>query len=113
MSLPTPYTVGVRAYVAGVEDVHGNAKDSWGDPVVQAVHGWAPPVPSAEPFESGRNAVTWDLDLYCPLGFVVGPRDRVVVDGVEYDVVGGLEDFTHGPWQWAAGVRVSLKRVSG
>lgn len=111
-AFPTPYTVGVRAY-APTTDAHGNDRDAWGAAVTQAVHGYAPPTPPSEPFEAGRDAVLWDLDVYCPPGFAVGPHDRVVVDGVEYDVVGGVEDFTHGPWQWAAGLRVSLKRAEG
>lgn len=110
-AFPTPYTVDVLPFVAGAEDSHGNATDTWGAAVTQAVHGWSGP--SDEPGERGRDAVTWDLKLYAPPGFVVGPRDRVIVLGKTYEVEGDVEDFTHGPFRFAAGLRVSLRRVEG
>jgi hypothetical protein len=113
MSLPTPYVVQRLAYVAGAVDAHGNDIDSWADPVDVAVHGWVPPAADEEPAEAGRSPVLRDLDAYAPAGTVVAPKDRMTVDGVLYDVVGHVEDFTHGPWQWAAGVRINLKRVEG
>lgn len=113
MSLPTPYTVGHAVYVAGAEDAHGNPRDAWLPAVDVPVHGWATPGSDKEPFEPGRNAVLRDLDVYAPAGTVVAPKDHVTVDGVLYDVVGHPEDYTKGPWQWAAGVRINLKRTEG
>lgn len=101
----------VLPFVAGATDAHGNPIDGWGPPVTQPVHGWAGP--SGEPSERGRDAITWDLDLYAPAGFVVGPRDHVVLLGETYDVDGDVEDFTHGPYQSRGGLRVSLKRSEG
>lgn len=111
--LPTPYTVQHLPLVADGVDAHGNEVDTWGDPVDVRVHGWGPPSADTEPFEAGRHAVIRDLDLYAPAGTTAGPRDRWVVDGVVYDQVGHVEDYTRGPWQWAAGVRVNLKRAEG
>lgn len=111
--LPTPWTVEHTPYEAGVEDPYGNVTPGWGTPVTLAVHGWAPPSAGKEPFEAGRDVVAWDLDLYAPAGTTVHPHDRLVVDGLEYEVVGYEEDYTKGPWQWPAGVRINLQRTEG
>lgn len=113
MGLPTPYTVGHEAHLAGEADAHGNPVDGYAPAVDLLVHGWAPPSGSTEPFEAGRNAVIRDLDVYAPAGTVVGPQDRITVQGIVYEVVGYVEDFTTGPWQWAAGVRINCKRAEG
>lgn len=113
MSLPTPYTVGREAYLAGVEDDHGNPVDGYEAAVNVLVHGWSPPSGNSEPFEAGRNAVIRDLDLYAPAGTTGSPKDRWIVAGVTYEQVGWPEDYTTGPWQWAAGVRFNLKRSEG
>lgn len=112
MSLPAPYTVYREPYVPGGVDAHGDPVGTWGDPIAVAVHGWAPPSPDAEPI-TGRSAVERDLDLYAPAGTAGAPKDRWVVGGVEYSQVGWPEDFTNGPWQWAAGVRINLLRIEG
>lgn len=111
--LPTPSTVQRQTFVPGQLDAHGNVRDTWAAPVSVPVHGWAPPRADEEPAEAGRDAVVRDLDVYAPPGTVVAPRDRMAVAGVLYDVVGWAEDFTHGPWQWAAGIRIHLTRVEG
>lgn len=113
MSLPTPYTVQRLPFTAGGTDAHGNPTSGWGAPVDVQVHGWAPPSQDAEPNAANRDLVERDLDLYAPAGTTGGPRDRWVVDGVVYEAVGHPEDYTKGPWQWAAGVRVNLKRAEG
>lgn len=113
MSLPTPYWVTRAPFVPGVTDAHGNPADTWGTPVTVPVHGWAPPSADTVPGDDNRHAVIRDLDLYAPSGTVGAPRDRWVLDGVTYEQVGHPEDYTRGPWEWAAGVRVNLKRVEG
>lgn len=113
VSLPTPYTVQRLPFDPGATDAHGNPVDGWGSPVDVPVHGWAPPSADTVPSDPNRDAVIRDLDLYAPAGTTGGPRDRWVVDGVEYDQVGHVEDYTKGPWQWAAGVRINLKRAEG
>lgn len=113
MTFPTPYTIQHEAYLPDAEDAHGNPVSGYAPPVDLLVHGWAPPSGNTEPFEAGRNAVLRDLDVYAPAGTVVAPQDRLVIASVPYEVVGYVEDFTTGPWQWAAGVRISAKRSEG
>lgn len=111
--IPTPCTVTREVYTPGAADAHNNATDAWATAVPVAVHGWAPASADKEPFESGRSPVVRDLDLYAPAGTVSAPRDRWTVDGVPYESVGHHEDYTHGPFGWAAGVHINLLRVEG
>lgn len=110
--IPTPHTVGVRTWSEGPPDSRGNPTDVWSAPVEAPVYGWAP-AGTAEPFDVGRDAVTWDLDLYVPPEFTVDRKDRVVVLGDEYTVEGRLESFDYGPFGFRPGGRVRLKRVEG
>lgn len=107
------YTVTRSARVEGTADAHGNATVSWSTPTSVGVFGWAPPSADREPFEANRSLVVRDLDLYAPAGTGGVPGDRWVVDGVGFVQVGHPEDFTRGPWGWAAGVRINLKRAEG
>lgn len=109
---PTRFTVGVMTYTEGAVDDFGDPEDVWSTPAEVPVYGWAPAA-TGEPFEANRDVVTWDLDLYAPSGFTVGPRDRVVVLGVEYEVEGVVESFDFGPFGFTPGCRVRLKRVEG
>lgn len=113
MSLPAPYTVLRAPFAPGTRDAHGNDVDTWGAPVAVAVHAWAAPAADTLPGDDNRDSVIRDLDLYAPAGTVGAPRDRWTVNGTVYEQVGHVEDYTHGPWQWAAGVRINLKRVEG
>lgn len=110
---PTPWSVQVRTHSAVARDTHGKPTDVWsgpGDP--QPVYGWGP-AGTSEPSEPNRSAVTHDLDLYVPPGFVCAPRDRIDVAALTYEVEGELEDFTHGPFGFAPGGRVRLRKVDG
>lgn len=111
--LPTPYTIQHIPHTGSGTDAHGNPVDTYGTPVDVAVHGWAPPTADQEPFEAGRSAVVRDLDVYLPDGSMFRPKDRASVAGVLYEVVGHPEDYTTGPFRWAAGWRLNLKRVEG
>lgn len=113
MSLPTPYAVTRAPYAPGTVNAHGNPVDGWGEPVEVPVHGWAPPSADIETSDSARSAVERDLDLYAPAGTTGAPKDRWAIDGTTYVQVGHVEDYTKGPWQWAAGVRINLKRMEG
>lgn len=108
--IPTPHTVYTCAYETGAVDDYGNDVESWGDPVPQKVHGWAP----AGSFEETdrERSVTAEVDLLCPAGFAVGPFDRVIVAGVTYEVDGEVRDYTNGPFGFEGGIVVSLKRWS-
>ena len=109
---PAPYVVEVLPYSADAEtDDYGNPVEGYGDPVEAAVYGWAPG--GSQELTGWQSQVTADLSLYAPSGFPATHRDRVRVDGVVYDVTGVPEDFNHGPFGFAPGIRVNLTRVEG
>lgn len=105
------YTVGVRAYVEGATDAHGNPIDSWAAPVDIDVYAVAPRT-SSEP-DPARSEVVVGLQVMAPPGTTVDHRSRVVVDGVEYEVEGDVADWTRGPFGFAPGVLINLKRTGG
>jgi hypothetical protein len=43
----------------------------------------------------------------------LGPHDRYVLDGDKWEQVGEKLDYTRGPFGWAPGVVVNIKRVTG
>lgn len=108
----TPFTVGVKAHEEGATDAHGNPAESWAEPVTEKVYGWGP-AGTSEPFNAGREAVEWDLDLYVPPGFTCGRKDLVEVLGVDYKVEGIVESYDFGPFGFKPGSRVRLKKVIG
>lgn len=112
MSLPTPHTVGVRAFQAGATDAHGNPVQSWATPVSVAVHALSPG--SDEPATTSRDLSIIEWTVYAPAGTTVGPRDLVVVDGRGYEIEGEVKDYTRGPWvNPVAGVVFELRRAEG
>lgn len=108
---PTPWTVTLYARSLGAKDSHGNPRETWDElGVTEPVYGWGPPTADRELFEAGRTPVARDLDVYAPFS-TARPKDRMTVNEVLYSVVGHPEDFNHGPFGFAPGVRVSLLRV--
>lgn len=105
---PTRWAVQHLAYDGTTEDDRGNTVDSWAAPVERPVYGWGAPQ-SAEPKVAGVESVVVTLELLAPT-FPVDDRDRMVVDGVTYDVVGDPEDYNHGPFGYAPGMVVNLTR---
>lgn len=105
----TPHTVHVLPYVGTTENEYGNEVPTWGAPVAHRVYGWAP-AGSVE-VNGYRQTVTADLSLYAPHDFPVAAKDHVRVAGQTYDVEGLPDDFSHGPFGFAPGVVVNLKRL--
>lgn len=113
MPLPVPYTVQRKPYQGTVEDVHGNVTDSWGTAVDLPVHGIAPGAMD-EPGQGQRDVSMVEFSLLCPAGTVADERDRITLDGKDFDINGRPRDYTRGPWDNpVAGVVIELKRVEG
>ena len=110
---PTPFTLGHRVRSLGALDAHNNAVDAWADPVPILVHGVAPGA-SQEAVAAGRDVSSVAWTVYAPAGTVVGRRDRIVWQGVEYAVQGEPADWSHGPWPFpGAGVVIELTAWEG
>lgn len=110
---PTPHTVVVHPFVEGATDPRGNPTPGFGPDRVASVYGWAPAQASEPTGEPRRDEVVADLDLLVPPTFSCGPRDEITVAGDRYAVVGHPEEFNHGPFAFAPGSRVNLRRVEG
>lgn len=112
MSFPLLFTVGVRAFTPGAGDAHGNPVEAWGSATTHSVYGWSAPS-STEPKLAGHDRVVVDLELLAPEGFPAQPRDLVVVDSDDFQVLGYVEDFNNGPFGFRPGLVVNLRRVEG
>ncbi|WP_036959196.1 hypothetical protein [Promicromonospora kroppenstedtii] len=110
------YTIGHRVYEPGAEDAHGNPVDAWAAPVDLSVYGIAPTASLAdvEPV-AGRMAVMTLMTVFVPAGAALGPHDRYVVDGEEWEQEGEAGDYTRNPFKGPsfAGIILNLKRVEG
>lgn len=113
--IPTPWMVGHRVWSQSGRDAHGNAVDSWADPVDVPVHAVAPLVREGrEPDSGNRSLVVDGLQVFAPAGVRFGPHDRVVWRGGTFEVDGETADYTAGPWaNPVAGVVINLKRSEG
>lgn len=109
---PLRFTVGHERYAGTGEDELGNETESWSSPVSVLVFGWEPPK-STEPVLAGHDRVVVDLRLYAPKSMAPAPRDRVVVDGEQFEVIGWPEDPNNNPWFKPGLVTVNLRRVEG
>lgn len=100
------------AYVAGATDPYGNTVDSWEDPVLlEGVHRFDPGS-SSEPRQAGSDRVIVEPTLYAPYDTPLTGRDKCVVRGVTFEVVGEVRrwvDRADNP----TGSVVTLRRVTG
>ena len=96
----------------------GTDFDDYGNPVTTEtrtdwpVYGWAPG--GSTELTGWSSQVTADLAVYGPQPPVeISSSARLEVNGLTYDVKGIPQDFDHGPFGFAPGVRVLLERVTG
>lgn len=108
------YVLGVRRRQEGATDSHGNPVATYSAAADWAVWALAPGA-SAEPGQQGRDLSLIAWTVYAPKGDdAPGVRDRVVLDGREFEVDGEHEDWTRGPWPHpTAGIVVLLRLAEG
>ena len=109
---PTPWTVVI------VTTASSGDFDDYGNPVTTEtrtnwpVYGWAPG--GSTELTGWSSQTTADLAVYGPPPPVDIPSTaQLEVNGLVYDVKGVPQDFDHGPFGFAPGVRVPLERVTG
>lgn len=110
MSLPTFATQTVTVQRAGLVTDHGAQVPDWTNPTVHAVTGCSVQPAGGSEDRVNRDAVTTQFTLYAPLDADVRATDRVVFDGVTFEVDGP-------PRRWATGVldhiEANLRVVNG
>lgn len=101
----------IQRYEGAGRDAHGNERETWAPAVPELAYGFYTRV-SDEP-RPDRDVVTERWSLLAPASVSVGPHDRVTVLGETYEVVGIPRVWNHGPFGWAAGVEIVLRREGG
>lgn len=112
--IPALFDVSHRVFSADGVDDHGNYVESWSAGVGKKFITFTTPRTS-EPKLAGhdRDVVEFELIVKSDFG-VVSPQDRMVIDGIEYDVIGQPEDFTKNPWRTDFGCfTINLRLVNG
>lgn len=109
-----PQPVQVIPWVQGKPDPWGGSEPGWGEPI-DLLDAVTAPRDSSESTAPGReNRVITGLTLMWTDPVTINPKDRVRVNGEDYEVVGEAGDYRNdpfsGPW---AGQQVALKRVEG
>lgn len=112
--IPALHDVGHRVHSTSGVDDHGNAVDSWAAVVAKKFVTWAD-YSTSEPSTAGhvRDEVDCGIIVYPDFGSV-SPRDRMVIDGQEFEVVGQPSRNDKAPWMcdienWV----IHLKVVNG
>lgn len=105
------FEIGLKRYQAGTTDAHGNPVVGYAPIVGLPVYGHSPILVMEQ--YADRDDATTTLFVFAPAGTSVDPMDIVVIDGREYQLQGGVEDFTKGPYGAAMGVRFTVRRTEG
>jgi hypothetical protein len=100
------------AFTSGDVDAHGNTSEGYADPVTLDGFGFDPGS-SSEPREPGSDRVIVEPTLYGPYDAPFGPRDRVIVRGLTYEVEGEVRRWRNMFSNRAFGSVTSLRRVDG
>ena len=111
LSFPTPNSVGWSRFDGSATDELGNVVGVWADPVERAVIGWSDVAVETSSGDGHAAQEKFDLELLVPPSFAPGTRDRIVLEGKLFEVVGGSRQI--GFHQWNPGRCVKLRRVEG
>lgn len=114
MNLSRDQAIQYAAYDGTQKDSRGNIIDSWATPVEVAVHSWHISG-THEPQIAGHDRVLVDAQVFGPVSWVPSPKDKVVLPGRpgEYQVIGEVEDYNHGPFTDGWPLVVNLRKVTG
>lgn len=89
MSLTSLMVRPVTILTAGTRtDGYGDTTLDWTSPTSESSNGWLAQQSSSDSLD-GRNATTTALVLDLPAGTPITAQDRVVIDGVTYEVSAG------------------------
>lgn len=110
--IPTAQTISHLVWSAGAVDSHGNPVDTWAAPVDVDVYYYGPPTRIPNDPEPGGTQIIHDIEVGAPT-FVVGSRDRFVIENRTYEVTGDPQVWDNGPFGYQPGMVVKLRKVEG
>ena len=116
MRFPLRFQVGVHAYSGGAPDAYNITQPSYDPPLDSVgtlipVYGWAVPQ-TVEPLMAGHDRVIVDVQLLAPPEAPIGPYDWVDLPDGQYEVIGGADDYTHGPFGSPGGLVFNMRKVT-
>jgi hypothetical protein len=112
VSLRAKYKLGIKRYLEGAEDAHGNPVEGWGPVEYVDVFAIAP-TSSQEPSEPGRAAIIDGLTVLAPDDYGITARDVAVYRDSEYSIEGNVADWNTGAFSFKPGYQFNLKKVEG
>lgn len=98
-------------YTAGAADPYGNVVEGWLDPVLLEGRYLFDPGSSAEPRAAGSDRVVVAPALYGPYDMPFTARDKCVVRGETFEVVGEVRRWANSRRE--VGAVATLRRVTG
>ncbi|QIS21261.1 hypothetical protein [Nocardia terpenica] len=117
--LPLRHEVELFPVIDSGRDNRGNLKRAYDAPVKQRIYGMGPLMSSHSAIGGpametvGPNRLVIDCQMFVPPGFVCKPFDRIRFAGRLFDVVGYLQDYGSGPFEFNPGAVVNLRWVEG
>lgn len=100
-------TVQLSRFVGGAEDAYGNPVEGYADPVSVGIWRFSPGT-STDPVLAGHDRTITQPVIYGPTP--MGPRDRVEVRGLVYEVDGDHPEWVN---DTVRGYEIPLRRVDG
>jgi hypothetical protein len=105
------FPIGIKRYQAGEPDPFGNPRAGYAPVADLLVYGHAP-IGTMEQL-ADRDDATTTLFVFAPTGTTVASNDVIVVNDLDYEMVGAVEEFSHGPYGAPGGVRFMIRRTEG
>lgn len=108
---PTPLTVQWIRFDGSVTDELGNIAPSYAAPVDRPAIAWRAASVETSSGDGHAAQEKYDIELFAPPSFAPDVRDRIVVDGRLFEVVGSNRGL--GFHNWNPGGAIMLRRVEG
>jgi hypothetical protein len=104
-------------YTPGGPDPHRNPP-TYSPPLNQPgtqvqVYGWAVPSTTDPKLAGHPDRVIVDVELYATPTFSPTPRSVIGLPSGRFEVLGAVQDYNHGPFEWTPGGVVNLRKVTG
>lgn len=109
MMFPEPFSVGHM--VRTTADDGMSTVEAWLPAIDVPVMGWAPPGPD-DIVRAEQTGVIDELNVYSSKPFGAH-RDKLIINGLEWIVQGGPDDYRFGPFGFTPGVRLRCVRLEG